>query len=150
MNSYSQITWRYLKQNKKRTILTTIGIIIAISLFSGIFTFIFSMRQGVIENRRKETGDWEFQFCNVQIDKVNKITKNLEIKDYYIVTNSYNLDVKDNNKDKIKLYKGDYNYLNKRITQENIEGNYPKNSLEICLSKNAKRILNKNIGDTIT
>lgn len=150
MNSYSQITWRYLKQNKKRTILTTIGIIIAISLFSGIFTFIFSMRQGVIENRRKETGDWEFQFCNVQIDKVNKITKNLEIKDYYIVTNSYNLDVKDNNKNKIKLYKGDYNYLNKRITQENIEGNYPKNSLEICLSKNAKRILNKNIGDTIT
>ncbi|MCS4469615.1 hypothetical protein JTS96_18985 [Clostridium botulinum] len=36
MKSYSEITGRYLKQNKKRTILTIVGIILAISLFSGI------------------------------------------------------------------------------------------------------------------
>lgn len=36
MKSYSDITLKYLKKNKKRTLLTIIGIIISLSLISGV------------------------------------------------------------------------------------------------------------------
>ncbi|WP_242844623.1 ABC transporter permease [Clostridium novyi] len=150
MNSYSQITWRYLKQNKKRTILTTIGIIIAISLFSGIATFMFSIQQGLIEQKRQQNGDWEFQFCNLNLDKVSKIKNNFEVKNYSVETKKDKLMIKDGKNKWITFIKSDYDSLNLVFPVRNLEGKIPTNSSEIIMSKNTKRILNKDIGDIIT
>ncbi|AEB74984.1 ABC transporter permease [Clostridium botulinum] len=150
MNSYSDLTWRHLKQNKKRTILTIIGIVLAISLFSGIATFMFSMQQGLIDKKRKENGNWEFEYCNLNVDKVNKIKNNFEVKDCSIDTKMEELVLKDKKDKLITLKKCDYNSLNIVFKVENLEGRLPKNSSEIIVGKNIKRLLKKNIGDVIT
>ncbi|MCD3350757.1 ABC transporter permease [Clostridium botulinum D/C] len=150
MNSYTDLTWRHLKQNKKRTILTIIGIILAISLFSGIATFMFSMQQGLIDNKRQQNGNWEFQYCNLNVDKVEKIKNNFEVKDYGIDTKMEQLMIKDRKDKLVTLIKSDYNSLNTVFPVEHLEGRVPKNSSEIIMGKNTKRLLKKNIGDVIT
>ncbi len=75
MKSYSEITGRYLKQNKKRTVLTIVGIILAISLFSGIGNLFFSMRDNFIQREREQKGNYEVKYSGVSENKVNKIKK---------------------------------------------------------------------------
>ncbi len=75
MKSYSEITGRYLKQNKKRTVLTIVGIILAISLFSGIGNLFFSMRDNFIQREREQKGNYEVKYLGVSENKVNKIKK---------------------------------------------------------------------------
>lgn len=44
IKNYKQITYRYLKVQKKRTILTIIGIILSVALITAIGTMVMSMR----------------------------------------------------------------------------------------------------------
>ena len=79
LKSYSEITGRYLKQNKKRTVLTIVGIILAISLFSGIGNLFFSMRDNFIQREREQKGNYEVKYSGVSENKVNKLKNNFEI-----------------------------------------------------------------------
>lgn len=42
MKSYKSITTRYMKVQKKRTLLTMLGIVMSIALISGIGTIVYS------------------------------------------------------------------------------------------------------------
>nr|WP_031369811.1 FtsX-like permease family protein [Clostridium botulinum] len=166
MKSYSEITGRYLKQNKKRTILTIVGIILAISLFSGIGNLFFSMRDNFIEREREKKGNYEVKYLGVNKDKVNKLSNNFEIKDYGISKENNSFILKDdknsektgsdisknpsdNNPKIIDLNFYDNSMLNNVMTIDMKEGKKPKAADEIILEKKAKRKLGKKVGDYI-
>jgi putative ABC transport system permease protein len=50
MKSYAEITYRYLKRQKKRTLLTVIGIILSVALITSIGTMVISARDMMIRN----------------------------------------------------------------------------------------------------
>ena len=50
MKSYSDITLKYLKENKKRTLFTIIGIILSLSLISGVGFLGLSVRDLLYDN----------------------------------------------------------------------------------------------------
>ncbi|MEY8304552.1 ABC transporter permease [Anaerosalibacter bizertensis] len=80
IKNYKQITYRYLKVQKKRTILTIIGIILSVALITAIGTMVMSMRDAAIKNVIKRTGDYHVVFTDVPSDKIDKITKNVEVE----------------------------------------------------------------------
>jgi putative ABC transport system permease protein len=71
MKSYAEITYRYLKRQKKRTLLTVIGIILSVALITSIGTMVISARDMMIRNEIERTGDYHAIFQNTPNDKVN-------------------------------------------------------------------------------
>lgn len=80
IKNYKQITYRYLKVQKKRTILTIIGIILSVALITAIGTMVMSMRDAAIKDVIKRMGDYHAIFTDVPADKIDKITKNVEVE----------------------------------------------------------------------
>lgn len=166
MKSYSEITGKYLKQNKKRTILTIVGIILAISLFSGIGNLFFNMRDSLIEKEREQKGNYEVKYLGVTENKINKLKKNFEIKDYGVSKENNSFILKDdkntekisndisknsskNNPQILNLDFYDNGMLDNVMTINMKEGRKPKAADEIILEKRAKRKLGKKVGDYI-
>lgn len=151
VRTYSEITGRYLKQNKKRTILTIVGIILAVSLFSGISTFFFSLRDGLIAHERKSSGNYEVMYRKVPGDKIDRIAKNFEVLNsgVSVEDESNVMKVKGQDKFKIGIDILDSSLLDNVIHFNLTEGKKPSAKGEILLEKKAKAKLKKNIGDYI-
>jgi putative ABC transport system permease protein len=79
MKSYSTLTRRYLVEHKKRTALTLLGIILAISLFSAVSTLYYSWIDTVVE-AVKSRGNYEVMYEAVSGDKIKSIAKNAEVQ----------------------------------------------------------------------
>lgn len=82
MKGYSEITYRYLKHQKKRSILTVVGIILSVALLTAIFTMMVSLRDKMINEAIKNNGDYYGKFADVPADKVSKIANNVDVKSY--------------------------------------------------------------------
>ncbi|MFY9278603.1 MAG: ABC transporter permease [Caldicoprobacterales bacterium] len=82
MRDYRELTSRYLKVQKKRTLLTIIGIILSVALITSIGTMVISARDMMIKNEIERNGDYHAIFLDTPSDKVNNI------KNYVGVENS--------------------------------------------------------------
>lgn len=80
MKSYKEITGRYLKSNKKRTILTIIGIILSVALISSIGFFFKSMQAAQVEDIKNSFGSWHVMYKKVNDDLVTKIKSNPNVQ----------------------------------------------------------------------
>lgn len=153
MKNYSTLTARYLKKHRGRTILTLVGIIIAIAMFTCIGSIYYSGINSEIE-RAKKDGDFEVVFYNASKDKVNILASNAEIKNGGIVKEEGILQIDNSQlteslrKLNIKAYDG---AAFKDIFRIKIaEGRFPQNSSEIIVDKKFYTILkDKKIGDTL-
>ncbi len=75
MKDYKDITWRYLKEQKNRAILTLFGIILSVALISAIGTMIVSVRGQFIKEAIRENGSYHAAFMNLDQEKINKVKK---------------------------------------------------------------------------
>ena len=87
MKDYKDITWRYLKEQKKRAILTLFGIILSVALISAIGTMIVSVREQFIKEAIGDYGSFHAAFIDIDKDKIDKIKNHVEVEDYGIVKN---------------------------------------------------------------
>lgn len=88
MKSYESITYRYLKHQKKRSILTVVGIILSVALLTAIFTMMVSLRDKMIKDAIKNNGDYYAKFMNVPGNKVHKIGNNVDVESYGVAENT--------------------------------------------------------------
>lgn len=154
MKSYSEITLKYLKANKKRTALTILGIILSVALFTGIGTILFSYRTSQIEDAKSSIGNYEFKYNNISSSKAEKIIDNAEVlnsgieetwNNAKIKLQNENLDLQVNAYDKNSFQ----NIVNKCFQIR--KGRLPKNEDEIMLDMGTfYQLKNKKIGDSIT
>lgn len=161
MKHYTQITNRYIKIQRKRTILTIIGIIMAVALISGVGTILSSFRATRIEDAKRQYGNYEVGFTNVSADQIDQIRKHVDFKDISVskavgIAKIY--EAPENKRDK---YAPVYRYLSlNAYDKESIDrfyvkltsGRYPKNENEIAISKDALIFMDKGIklGDKIS
>lgn len=82
IKSYKQLTGRYLKENKKRTILSLIGIILSVALISSIGLFIRGMQAVQLQNAKNHYGSYDLMFTNINDDFISKIVNNPELLRY--------------------------------------------------------------------
>lgn len=147
MKSYSEVANRYMQQNKKRTILTILGITLATILVFAIGTFLLSFRDTLISNIRSER-DYEYAIRNVSSEKVDKIVNNAEIKDSALV--SYKNTIVKNSDRKVILEMCNEGYFERVYKSKTLKGREPEKEGEIILDSNTSNILNIDVNDNLS
>ena len=84
MNILNKFTIKSLKLNKKRTIVTIIGIMLSTALICGVAGLVSSFQNSLIDWARTNDGNYHVTFKNVSSDKAQYVTENQKVKDYFI------------------------------------------------------------------
>ena len=79
MDVLNKLTIRHLKLNKRRTLVTIIGIMLSCALMLGIGLLISSARESAIESVKKYSGDQHAYVLDLSIDEYSKLLKNDKI-----------------------------------------------------------------------
>ena len=138
MKILNKLTIKSLKLNKKRTLVTIIGIILSTALITVVAGMVTSSQATLKEYFRNTNGDYEVEFKNVPLEDLSYIEENRNIDNYFLTssigyarfkesTNEYKpyfyiLGIDSSAKDKLPI----------NLT----EGRFPTNSSEIVISKN--------------
>ena len=73
MNLFKKLTYKNLSLNKKRTIVTIIGITLSVALVTAVCTMYVSLLSSLITFETKEKGDFHVSFYDVPINEVDDI-----------------------------------------------------------------------------
>lgn len=79
ISSYRQLTGKYLKANKKRSVLTIIGIVLSVALISAIGFFLKGVQQAEIESFQSQYGSWHVAYQKVDKNLLSKIKSNPKV-----------------------------------------------------------------------
>ena len=151
MNILKRLTTNYLKKNKKRTLVTIIGIILYGAMITAVATLAVSFQGFLLDVEISQDGAWEAIFKDVDTNDIEKIENDNRFSKTMLMTpvgmakNTYS----DDQFLYIKAY--DKNALeNMKIRL--IEGRLPQNENEIVLSRSFfdGKENEPKIGDTIT
>ena len=102
MNILNKLTIKHLKMNKKRTIVTIIGIILSTALMTGIGLLLSIFRESMIEEVIDTKGDYNVRIDDVDYNKIDIIKNNVYIKKY--ITREYIGYSKELREEKEKFY----------------------------------------------
>ena len=76
MNILNSLTLRSLKLNRKRTIVTVIGIILSAAMICGVATLVASFQDLFIQSAKETDGDYHATFFDVSPDRLKYIADN--------------------------------------------------------------------------
>ena len=149
MNLYTSLTLRYLKENKKRTIVTIIGIILSTALICGIGNIYESFMDYQIRKTIENDGDFHATFYDIKKDDLDYITKSAGLTKSGLSNNVGYAKISPDKENlmQVKAYdKTTFDGYQIKLK----EGKLPTNNKEIVLSENIVSKIDKKIGDTIT
>lgn len=151
MRSYSDITLKYLSKNKKRSIFTIIGIILSLSLISGVGFLGLSFRDFMYDRAIKGNGDYEFLFFDVDKRVISILRNDVDLDKVGVSTiegsGSYKIDGYEDSE--VHIDSEDETALNEIFNHELTEGRLPKGSSELIIDSHAKEYLGLSINDRI-
>ena len=155
MKNYSTLTTKYLEKHRGRTLLTLIGVIIAIAMFTCIGSIYYSGINSEIERAKDENGDFEVVFFNANKNKVNILSSNAEIKSGAAVKNEGMLQINNNlltdSLKKIAIRAYDNAAFKDVFRVKIVEGRLPQNNSEIIVDQKFYAILkDKKIDDVLS
>ena len=153
MNLLNKLTIKNLKLNKRRTIVTIIGIMLAVALINAVATMYFSGMASIIKAEKSTRGDYHTVFYNVPLNDIKTIQNNRNVgnitKLKYLGTSK----IKSNNPQSpyVSVVAAEKNNINK-LGMYLIKGRLPENENEIIITKYLNNIMNTNysIGDKLT
>lgn len=146
MNILNKLTIKHLKMNKKRTIVSIVGIILSTALMVGIGLLMSTMRENMIDMVKEEKGAQQAIFYDLKKEDYDYIKENEKVKE--ILTTERLGYARNNITDTEYISYLKVLATNKKMLETmNIkEGRYPQNENEILVSK----YLQLTLGDTIT
>ena len=133
MNILNKLTQKHLTMNKKRTIVTIVGIILSTALMVGIGLLLSTFRESMIQEVIMERGDYNARINDISKSNLAIIDNNSNVKSY-ITRNylGYDRIPTDETISYFKLFSVDDAYMS-HLTL--IEGRLPKNSQEVVIPK---------------
>ena len=152
MKILNNLTIKHLCLNKKRTIVTIIGIILSTALMVGVGLLLSSFISALKEDTIKSYGSHNVVYQSISKEDYAKIKNNINIKEVDYTTNigfSKLENSNDENRHYIFLQGASKNHLNALELQK---GRIPKNNNEILISSvmNSNGKLNLSVGNKIT
>ena len=149
MKILNKLTIKHLKMNKKRTVVTIIGVLLSTALMVGIGLLFSTVRDFAIRDIIKYNGSHHVQIYDLSYEKVKQINNNVNIKEIAFekgIGFAYFKESKE-------LYKP-YFYVNSvnEVFLETLklkEGRLPKNSNEVVIPEHILSSYNYQIGDTL-
>ncbi len=163
MNTLYSLTYRNLKLNKKRTIVTMVGIILSVALICAVAGMVTSFQRSLYEDIIESGGNYHVAIKNVPIQAANAMKEHREVKQTfsfsslgYALLSEREEDIIYDNKPYIRVVGFDSNALD-NYPLSLASGRLPENSNEIVLSADLaldyeEQVGNKSlkIGDKIT
>lgn len=167
MNIIYKLTLRHMKLNKRRTLVTIIGIIISVAMITAVSTVGYSIMDFYARTAMEDTGYFHFKYSNYMYEDNDIILDEFNVENYAIIKNvgdySYIVDDEKNivtspyvideesektaNVMRIEAVSNDYYEM---MGIELAEGRFPENDKEILLSAPmCERYSNKKIGDEV-
>ena len=80
MNLMKTLTLKNLKLNRKGTIVTIVGIILATALLSALVTLVSSFQYSMIEYQKQKDGDFHVKFSGVKMSELSEFKNNRNIE----------------------------------------------------------------------
>jgi putative ABC transport system permease protein len=153
MNIVHKVTIRHLKENKRRSLLTMIGVIISVAMITAVTTLGYSFLDLMVRQHISTHGEWHVQYKDVNLDQLKAIEKDSETKAMILASDGYAALEESENENKPYLFFQNYNSIGmKQFPIEVVHGRLPQNENEIAISealiKNAK--VDYKIGDQLT
>ncbi|KIN82433.1 ABC transporter permease [Clostridium botulinum] len=145
MNSYMEISNKYFRQNKRRSIVNIIAIILATMFISSTGHMMYSSQQNII-NMIREDGDYHFKFELPQKEKFSKIKGHSAVEKASFCRKLGSIQLGEKALVINEINKEGFSLLGVRLK----EGRFPKKANEIILSLDLKEREHKKIGDKIT
>ena len=154
MNIIKQFTSKNLKLNRKRTIVTIIGIMLSTALICAVAGMVTSFQKTMANAYRQFDGNYYASFEDIPSDQLKYIENNENVKSYFLTENVGYANLQGSqNEDKPYLYF--MNFDKNALGNSGLEltsGRMPENSNELVISDsiytNAK--VKYNIGDKVT
>lgn len=149
MSILNRLTIKNLRLNKKRTIVTIIGIILSTALMVGIGLLFSSFQDLMIRDTIGYNGKYEANYSDVDLDKLN----NIKDKDFtYFYEKSIGFSkIQSSNEYKPYMY---ITSVNKEYFNELklVDGSFPKNENEVVISNHVitNGGLDYKVGDIVT
>ncbi|WP_339248012.1 FtsX-like permease family protein [Paenibacillus sp. FSL F4-0243] len=154
MNIVNKLTLRHLKQNKRRTLVTIIGVIISVAMVTAVATLGFSFMELMRQQSISTNGEWHVQYKNVTKAQLKAIEADDATKTLVISNDRGYAPLEGGqNENKPYWYIKEYNLAGfKQFPIELLDGRLPKTNYEVVISeeiaKNAK--VTYKIGETLT
>ena len=154
MNILKKLTLKSLKLNKKRTIVTIIGIILSTALICAVAGMITSVQKTLINYAKSHSGNYHVCFKNIPNDELKYVKENKNVQDYFLSKNvGYGKLEKVENEYKPYIFVIEYD--KKGLEQGGVtllEGRMPENSNEIVIPEHLIKSgrINYTIGEKIT
>ncbi|OAA92528.1 ABC transporter permease [Clostridium coskatii] len=150
MNSYKEITNKYLKHNKKRTMLTILGVILSVALITAVGLFIKSLQNSFVESAINQNGSYHVKIQKMTADDYSQLKVNPKIEKVGIQEKWFESNLKDGKKIEINKYnKSALEFLPKSYNA--VKGRLPEKEGEIAIENWAFSYMKGDlkIGDTI-
>ncbi|WP_454190827.1 ABC transporter permease [Paenibacillus sp. Marseille-Q7038] len=154
MNIVNKLTLRHLKLNKRRTLVTVLGVIISVAMFIAVTTLSVSFMDLMKRQNIATEGEWHLQYQDVDKAQLNVIEADENIQSL-IISKDLGYAPLPGSQNDSKPYLFIKAYNEQGFTQfpvELIEGRFPTSKNEVVISQeiasNAK--VNYKVGDTLS
>ena len=71
MNIVSRVTWRYMKKNKKRTLVTIFGVIISVAMVTAVLISISSFMELFRREEITNYGSWMAEYAGIDLSLIH-------------------------------------------------------------------------------
>src|SRR5690554_7330191 len=79
VNSYKQITFKFLKNQRNRTLLTILGIVLSVAMITSIGTIIESARESMIKDAIRDNGSHHAIFSDLEQKEIDNIRNHINV-----------------------------------------------------------------------
>lgn len=154
MNLLNKLTKKNLLLNKKRTVVTIIGIVLSVALLTAVSSMYSSVLQSLINFEKYEKGDFHVLYKNVDENGYEVIKNNRNVDDLFI-TNDIGYAVLNESQNDLKPYafiKGFTKDALEHLSIKLVEGRLPENDSEILIPTHLKTNgrVEYHVGDSIS
>jgi len=158
VNIINKLTLRHMKENKRRTLVTILGVIISVAMITAVTTIGLSFIDVLKRESIASNGNWHIQYNEVPVSKLPVLEDSLyadelilEHEEGYALLSEQGLEGKDN-KPYIHVLAYNEAALN-RLPLQLLEGRLPVSPNEIVVPEHFLKHFNKDshiIGETMT
>ena len=154
MNVFTLVTWKTLKKNKSRTLVTVVGILLATAMLTAVTTIISSLQSFMIRSVIAERGDWHGAIFQLSQEEAGEIAGALEVENAGVYQElGFGLlpDGRLNERPYV-FVAGMTEELYNIVPVKLVDGRLPQNGEELLISKNflSWSGMSLKIGDTVS
>ncbi|MCC5892218.1 FtsX-like permease family protein [Exiguobacterium sp.] len=153
MNIIQKMTMRHLRENKRRSLVTIIGVIISVSMITAVTTLGSSFLDLMIRQDIADNGEWHVKYVNTNAEQVEAIRGDAATKDVILSSDGYAELEGSQNAYRPYVYIRNYNTSGlKNFPVDLTEGRLPKREGEVVISEAIRQnaLVTYNIGDQLT